>query len=476
MTHRRLEPFDRPEVARTDVSRACLAIMSWGGDPRTFGWFERPDDQRLEAALTLLDQLGATADGRVTSLGQALQRLPLPPRAAAVLALAPPDLRDEALLVAALLSESADVPGRRTATLHDLMIAYQSRQLDAITTRAVKVARDALSRIKLEPLQTDVDSLEELVLRAHPDRVCRRRSPEAATLVDGGGIRIADPSAFRGDWFVALDARRGSFARHQEADVRLVCPIKVEWLATTTHQSAELTGGRVIAVRQVRYGDLILSEQRGGPVDPEAAQRLLHDEIERRGPDTIIDADDTLGPLYRRALFVAPAGELLPDAAQLLHDAAAGATTWTDVLRNARAMAQATIFSDPDRRLDQWAPTVVQVPSGSKVKLDWTEASYVPEDGGGEEHVTPPVLAVRLQELFGLAETPRVGPPPGIPVTLQLLAPNDRPQQATDDLASFWKNTYPQVRKDLRARYPKHSWPENPLDAQPLRGTKRQGR
>jgi ATP-dependent helicase HrpB len=87
--------------------------------------------------------------------------------------------------------------------------------------------------------------------------------------------------------------------------------------------------------------------------------------------------------------------------------------------------------------------------------------------------IRPPVLAVRLQELFGLAETPRVGPPPGTPITLHILGPNFRPVQVTSDLASFWKNTYPQVRKDLRARYPRHSWPEDPQSALPVRGTRR---
>ncbi len=157
--------------------------------------------------------------------------------------------------------------------------------------------------------------------------------------------------------------------------------------------------------------------------------------------------------------------DVLPDIATLIDDACLGATSLRDVVNNARGAVGSAGYADRDRRLERLAPTHVEVPTGSRIRLDWSNAS--PEAG--------PVLAVRLQELFGLAETPRVGPAPGVAVTLHLLAPNMRPQQVTSDLASFWKQTYPQVRKDLRARYPKHDWPEDPLSAPPRRGARRRG-
>ena len=484
MTHNALPAFDVPEVRRTDLCEAALAVRAWGGDPPSFDWFEKPDAHLLAAADKLLVLLGATDAGRLTPIGRALQALPLHPRPARLMIAAPPSLQREAAPLAAAIGEGADVPGKRTATVRDLLVAIKAGKID--TTR-IRRARDALLRVsdrnpKLS-LRRDsgIDSIEKLLLIAYPDRVCRRRSPEVATLATGGGVRLPDASAVRGDWFLALDLRRGNFAKAQQADVSLVAEIEEEWLGellpqhVTRETAAEWNEPKqaVVGVRRTRYLDLVIDEQSGEPVEPASAETVLRAHLD----EAVIWSDEQLGALYRRAQFIlgSPlASDLpLPTVSDLIWRACEGAASVRDVLLNARTIAQSSLYADPQRRLERWAPEVIEVPTGSHIRLDWSDAVVAPEDGGGEGEVRAPVLAVRLQELFGLAETPRVGAPPGVPVMLHLLAPNMRPQQVTDDLASFWKNTYPQVRKDLRARYPKHSWPEDPLAAEPIRGAKR---
>ena len=493
MTQNRLAAFDVPEVRRSDLTAACLAVRAWGGDPVTFGWFERPGDVLLAAADGLLELLGAVEGGRLTAIGRALQRLPLNARHARLVTAAPPGLRGEAVTAAALLGEGAEVPGRRCATVRDLIAAFDAGRLDPIVDRAVRRAREALRHAGPESAKVRIsgsddrdpdlrrlrsgvpETLEELLLLSHPDRVCRRRSPDAATMADGGGVRLPEASAVRGDWFVALAARRGGFARAQQADASLVAEIDVDWLDehlpahVAVETVAEWTGDRVVAVRRKRYRDLVISEQRGGKVDPAEAAAVLERELTADA----LDAGDALRrrvAMLRRHLpaHLKPAGDV--DEADILADAVAAAVAAGQPSRAGVAEHAADAYRNRlyaagwHRAVAEHAPTHLAVPTGSNIALDWTAADVDAARG--------PALAVRLQELFGLPATPRVCGGV-VPVTLHLLAPNMRPQQVTDDLASFWSNTYPQVRRDLRARYPKHSWPEDPLAAPPVRGTGR---
>ncbi len=483
MTHQTLPAFDVPELQRSDLCQAALAVLAWGGDPRTFTWFEPPPATLLDRAMDLLQGLGAIEDGRLTPLGRTLQAVPLHPRPARLIASAPKHLRSTSITVAALLGEQADVPGKRTAGIHDLLAAFDAGQLDPTTDRAVRRARQALSHLKFDAeaaALASVETLEELLLLAHPDRVCRRRSPDSATLATGGGVRLPDPSALRGDWFLALGLRRGNFAKAMQADASLVAEIDPAWLElhlpqfVETNHAAEWEDGRVVAVRRKTYRALVLDEQRGGKVDPTAAADVLKGHL---GNASLADADTATASLIARLAMLAahlpahlrPAGDP-PSLAGALDDAvaaavAAGEPSRAGVVRRLPDAIRNGLYAGGwHRAMEEHAPTHVEVPSGSEVRLDWTAADVDGRRG--------PVLAVRLQELFGLAQTPRLCGG-AVPVMLHLLAPNGRPQQVTDDLASFWANTYPQVRKDLRARYPKHSWPEDPLAAEPLRGAKR---
>ena len=484
MTQNQLAAFDVPEVRRVDLCEAVLAVRAWGGDPMTFGWYEPPEPRLLASAEALLAGIGAVADGRLTALGKRLQTLPLHPRPARLLTAAPPHLAREATLAAALLGEGAEVPGRRCGTVADLIDAHERRRLDPAVGRAVARAVEQLGRFGGRGKQADVDSLEELLLLAYPDRVCRRRGADTATLVDaGGGVRLPEASAVRGDYFLALDLRRGTQAKAQQADARLVAEIDVEWLdkhfprAVVVEQAAEWDEEKqaVTAVRRKRYRDLTLEEQRGGAIKHWAtAETLLRDRLAGDAAGAFVDGDEVLGPLYRRVDFAETLAandqrffNKLPSRRELIWDACVGASDARGVREAARGVVSGLLHGEGGGWLDRMAPESIEVPTGSRIRLDWEAAR-----AERQHAAVGPVMAVRLQELFGLADTPRVGNGT-VPVVLHLLGPNYRPVQVTSDLASFWANVYPQVRKDLRARYPKHSWPDDPLEAEAVRGPRR---
>ena len=235
-----------------------------------------------------------------------------------------------------------------------------------------------------------------------------------------------------------------------EPIVRIASRVEREWLegvrTEVAHRFDEASGS-VRAFAQDRYDRLLLGE-RPVPPDPEAAAGLLAEALERRG---LGDAAERL----RRRLRVAG---LEAD----LHAAVLGGLPGPDepaVPRRARAVARSR---HAQARLDRLAPERLPLPSGRTAALDYREDGSV-------------VAAAKLQELFGLAETPRIGPRQ-VPVVFELLAPNGRPVQTTRDLRSFWERTYPEVRKELRGRYPRHPWPDDPWTAEPTHRTTKKPR
>jgi ATP-dependent helicase HrpB len=288
------------------------------------------------------------------------------------------------------------------------------------------------------------------VLSGYPDRVAQRRAANSpdVLLASGTGATIAKESGVHeGEFLVALDVTRTpSTAQHrQSALIRSASRIEREWLQPTVietvHRFDESTG-RVKAVAIERYDALVLADHPVA-VDPEIAAQLLADAWLARGP---LAADEQL---LRRLRFAGRDA----DVAQLIRSAASAVRSLGD-LTLASAVTPAVL-----RELDRDAPDALTVPSGRTTRLTYNEDGTVS-------------AAVKLQELFGLADTPRIGRRKE-PVVLALLAPNGRPVQITRDLRSFWNSTYPEVRKELRARYPKHPWPQDPWSATPTHRTSR---
>jgi ATP-dependent helicase HrpB len=288
------------------------------------------------------------------------------------------------------------------------------------------------------------------ILAGYPDRVAQRReagSPRVK-LASGAGARIGPQSGVReGEFLVAVDVQAPTKPDAADSLVRVASRVEREWLepnAIEVVHRVDETSGVVRAAEIERYDALVLVERPAAP-DPEIAARLLAEKWLARGSSE----EDVR--LLRRLKF---AGQAV-DVADAVRTAAYGMRSLADV-RIERAFPPETM-----RSLDRDAPELLTVPSGRRVPLEYAEDGSV-------------TASVKLQELFGLAETPRVGPRRE-PVRFALLAPNGRPVQVTRDLKSFWERTYPEVRKELRGRYPKHPWPEDPWKATPTARTKKRG-
>jgi ATP-dependent helicase HrpB len=321
------------------------------------------------------------------------------------------------------------------------------------------------------------DGILRAVLAAYPDRVARRRAPNSprAVMIGGRGVRLADESAvLSADFFVCIDlaaagaAGAGVAGTAGEDVVRLASAIEADWLApylvrSTTEVEFDAGRQRVSAWQRTRYVDLLIDEREVPAADSAAVSTLLA-AAAAADPAAALALDEpaVASVVSRWRCLAAWMPELaLPDLnaaawRQLLPELARGRRSFAELRRAPLLDALSGLLTHTQRAaLDREAPERLAVPSGSRISLVYEEGK-------------PPVLAARIQELFGLAETPRIAAG-RVPVLLHLLAPNHRPQQVTGDLRSFWHNTYPQVRKELQGRYPRHAWPLDPWTAHPER-------
>ena len=437
--HDRLRPHDEPEIARVDLAGPALDVLAWGADPHAFDWFDPPRPDALGAALELLAMLEATDAGRITPLGRQMARLPLHPRLARILIAAGGGRA--AAAACALLSDRQTLPRHPVTTTCDLLEALD---LD-LPPQVERVARELQREAGATAGAMSEIELRQALFAGYSDRVGRRRSPRDARvlLATGYGAAIGPESGVReGEFVLALDVQDGRRGERSEARIRIASIVEREWLTPTSVDVVhELdAGGRVRARRREKYGQLLLREM-DARVDPVIAATTLVEAFLARplGPD-----DEEL---VRRLRFAG----IAEDMAALSRRAAAGQTTLSRV-RLADGLEWST-----RQKIDECAPTHFAAPSGRLHRIEYREDGTV-------------AVAIKLQELFGLAETPRIGPRRE-PLLFLLLAPNGRPVQTTRDLASFWNSTYPEVRKELRGRYPKHPWPEDPWNAAPTART-----
>jgi ATP-dependent helicase HrpB len=391
--------------------------------------------------------------GKLTEIGQQMRRLPLHPRLARMLVAA--GGAAEMAQACALLSERHFVAPRSASTTSDLLSEVDAwasvpPHVQRIAREIEQLATGALGFREQDPRDTRRQRLEPLsdagfrraVLAGYPDRVARRREPRSTRvkLASGAGAVIGSQSGVReGEFLVAIDlVSSPGPTRSPDALIRVASRVEREWLeanAVEVVHRFDDGAGVVRAVEIERYDELILTERPTGP-DPEIAARILADSWLERGP---VEED---ARLLRRIRF---AGQTI-DVADAVRSAAYGARSLRELHLN-RALSPEFL-----RAVDRDAPETLSVPSGRAVRLEY-----------GDEGVT---ASVKLQELFGLVDTPRIGPRRE-PVLFALLAPNGRPVQMTRDLRSFWERTYPEVRKELRGRYPRHPWPEDPWNAAP---------
>ncbi len=441
----KLRPHREAEIARVDLAAPLLDLIAWGADPRTFAWFETPPADRLDAALELLVRLGAidrVAAPRLTPLGRQLARVPVYPRLARILL--DGQGAPEVAAACALLSEGVTArTGAGAATTCDLLplidrFSQQPFHVRQVAEELRRVAANALGGAV--SAHASEETLRHALFTGYADRLGKRRASarDRVTLASGHGATLARESGVRdGDYLVALDVVAATREGIDEARIYVASRVEREWIVPSSTQVEHWIDdtNRVRAARISRVGAIVLSETPVA-VDPATAATLLRDAWLARTPEPR-DAS-----LIRRLRFAG----IEVDLPAILLQAAVTARTLDEI------DLEAHLPFEIKRSLAALAPSSTVVPSGRSTTLEYGEDGSVS-------------AAVKLQELFGLADTPTVGPR-RVPILFHLLAPNGRPVQTTRDLRSFWETTYPEVRKELRGRYPKHPWPEDPWTAQ----------
>lgn len=453
---------DTPELLRTELSETLLALESMGiAGFEKLSWLDAPPSPAVDAAVELLKRLGASdPQGRLTRTGEAMARCPLPPRLARLVVEASRlGVGEDGALAAALLSLGARLPKESHRSLpSDLFALMESQQQPRMTRRLTDSIVSAM-RIPRQKGHND-DALRTAVLAAFPDRVARRRQRDEL-LLSGGGSAVLSPSTTVRDapFLVAIDVEE-----RQERGlplVRLASAIEPEWLLDLFPERLEdrsgvewnRAGERVESVSALVYDGLVIEESRGGAVDPQLAAKLLAAKAREAGLARFTDEDE-LTAFRARVSFAAGHSNIQPisddDVWSAVETLCAGLRTFRELeqaLKEGALIRQLESARNP-RLLDEIAPARLRLPSGRSVRIEYTPGQ-------------PPRAGARLQEFFGMHETPRVARGK-VGLVLLLLAPSQRPVQTTSDLKGFWEKWYPQVRRELMRRYPKHAWPEDP--------------
>ncbi len=485
--------FNASEIQRIDLAPTLLALHAWGAkDARKFPWFESPAEELIIAGEQLLKLLGALEGGTLTDLGRQMQRLPIHPRIARLLiAAAGTRLLNDAITLAAILSDDGRAQPRGGSSDPLAFIHSPPPHLSRIRDQLLNIMKSITSPKSSDRAAKDkaAASLPQLLLPAYPDRIAKRRGndPNAAVMVNGTtgtvGARLAPesltPALAASPLFLALDVHHDPRNRQAEAIVRSAIPIEESWLEqlfpTAIHTDNCLEFDpikqKVIAFTRRFFYDLLLQEDPHGKVDPAQSGPILAAALAPRASELFLQNNNANQLLARTSLVRHYIWEVSGTAwpafddvqlRELLTEACSRKRTVTE-LTESDALPHTLCNALPyplDRQLDQLAPETIEVPTGSKIKIAYTLPS-------NPLAVPPaPILAVRLQELFGLLETPRIVNG-RVPLLLHLLSPGYKPIQITSDLRSFWSSAYFEVRKDLRTRYPKHKWPEDPLTATP---------
>jgi ATP-dependent helicase HrpB len=496
--HRSLAPFTSPEIVEADLIPLALELASWGTrDAGALRWLDSPPPAMLASARDVLQRLGALdPDGRITAHGREMASIGVHPRFAHML------LRARAMGrlplaadLAALLSERDLLRGAAGARDADIRTRIEIMRGEGSPAgmdrfglqRARRAARDLVRQIE-GPSSASTYGAEDVgvvLAFAYPDRIGRRRPGAEGrfTLANGRGAYFAEPQGLaKQELIVAVDLDD----RERDARILLAAPLTrseiEEHLSERLRRAESVEWSSreqaVVARRTLQLDSIVLEEKPLPQIPVEAARAAMLVGIRELGIEALHWTREARD-LQARIEFVRKLHG--PDSSRVtaanswpaVSDADLAATVetwlapWLDDVTRKEHIARISLIDvlrslltwDQQRELDAIAPTHLQVPTGSQIRIDYLDQSA-------------PAISVRLQEVFGLDATPRIGNG-RIPVTFKLLSPAQRPVQVTRDLAGFWRGSYADVRKDMRGRYPKHYWPENPLEAQPTRGVRR---
>jgi len=477
------------EILEADLAPLVLTLACWGAEAGELAWLDPPPAPALAQGRELLRELGALDQhGGVTDHGRALEALGTHPRLGHMLLGATArGLGHTACLLAALLEERDPLPREAGGDLRLRLraLAETGGPRDGVQARILTQAgrwRGHLGIAAREPVDPEAAGL--LLALAYPDRIgLRRPGGEARFLLSGGrGARLPDGDSLGGATCLVAAVLDGA---GRDAVIRLAAPLDratleaelPELISEQERLDWDAQQGAAMARLERRLGALVLDSKPLDAVSPEALTRLLIEAIRERGLACLPWTPES-ERLRQRMAFLHHLNSADDQADQWpdVSDAALLATLdhWLGPwlagmnrlghLRRLDLRAALRVLLDWPRqqRLDALAPERIDVPSGSGIRIDYSDPAA-------------PVLAVRIQEMFGRAETPVIGGG-RVPLTLHLLSPARRPVQVTRDLAGFWARTYAEVKKDLKGRYPKHHWPDDPMQAVAVRGVKRSGK
>ncbi len=463
---RALASHDQPEILSADLAPLVLELAAWGvSGAASLAWVDPPPQAAFAQAQDLLKRLQAIDEsGKITSIGKAMVRLPLHPRLAHMVVRGGSQRAAE---LAAFLSER-DGLGRAAG----VDIASRLEQVRGSARDRIRAAAKQIRQIANSPNETAGIGIGVLVALAWPDRIAQRRGGERRYRLSGGGGAILpehDALAVH-DWLAVATTDGGS----GDQKVYLAAPLSLAEIEQHFPDQIETHDGvfwdnrvkAVSATRQRRLGALVLQEKPLIEVEPDLLARAMTEGVSEMGLASL-PWGDAAKNLRARVQFLRRLlpGEGWPDLADKTLSATlnewlapylAGITRKAHLERlDMHAILHAMIPRGLVRRIDRLAPARIEVPSGADVRIDYET------DGD-------PVLRVRLQEMFGLASTPVIADGRA-QLRIELLSPAGRPLAVTQSLETFWTNGYPSVRADMRGRYPKHSWPEDPLNAAPVK-------
>jgi len=478
---RALPPFDRPEILEADLTGLALDLASWGArDPNALTWLDPPPKAAWDEAIALLKRLGAIADdGAITPHGEKIARLPLPPRLAHMVLTAA--IAGDALLaaqLAVLITEQG--LGGRSVDLRERLEGL-ARERGQRGEGARRLAERIAKSTGASSMTIDVDRAGAVLAMGFPDRVAKSRGVALShgkretsfLMVNGRAVRLAeDERLARAKFLVAVDstgkadnARIVAAAEIGEAEVEQLFADRIE---THAAMAVDTATGAMRGRRLRKLGRITLSEAPLERMNADELRDALLEAVRDEGLQ-LLDWSESAEQVRARVRFLhGLEGEPWPDWS----DAALAASLdhWLGpALDGVRSLKEADIATallnalpyELRRRLDAEAPAKFETPAGSSLSIDYTA------HGG-------PALDVRLQELFGLDQHPSVARGRA-PLTVRLLSPAHRPVQTTKDLPGFWRGSYAAVRSEMRGRYPKHPWPDDPLTAPPTRRAKPRG-
>lgn len=479
--HTHLDAHPEPEIATADLTAFTLEVACWGShDVRDLALLDQPPVHAMAAARQVLVDLGAiTEDGGATPRGRVFAGVPVDPRLArALIDGAGLVGARRAAEVVAMLSEDVRAPGGDlVAALRSLRAGQRAGSWRTQVTRLEGILRKEGDRNDASDhprALTDDVAVGLVVALAHPDRIARKRSGSSSYLMTSGtgaALDPRDPGPLAGlEWLAVGDADRRSGQR--EARIRAAAPL-TEDLALeaagslwTEVDEVGWTGGRVLARRRTLLGAIELGSVPLGDPPAQAVAEAIREAVQSEGIGLFTWSEAATALRARLDFLHRALGEPWPDVSDvaLTQNLQSWLGPQLDRVRSARdlrridigAALRALLPWPQAGRLDELAPERAEVPSGSSVRIDYSQEQ--------------PVLAVRLQEIFGWTSVPVLADG-RIPLLLHLLSPARRPAAITADLDSFWENGYPAVRADLRGRYPKHPWPEDPRSAPATRRT-----